>query len=162
MSSPPRSAADELASPGSSFLSVAADAQPLFTMQIDSHDVEVTTAVTTVKDHRLVCAGDQDDDASPGHAAASTDDQIGLRGVSSSLDGLPNEILLHVLGFLDVSDVLATSRVSVAPFFFFRRISHQNVPTAFARPLSSGPPFLSLSQAVSQSVSLSLSHSLTD
>ncbi|KAG6010411.1 hypothetical protein E4U43_008584 [Claviceps pusilla] len=112
VASPPRSAADELASPGSSFLPVAADAQPLFTMQIDSRDVEVTTAVTTVKDHRIFCAGDQDNDVSPGHATASTDDQIGLRGVSSSLDGLPNEILLHVLGFLDVSDVLATSRTN--------------------------------------------------
>ena len=31
---------------------------------------------------------------------------------SSSLDGMPNEILTHILSFLDVCDLLATSRVS--------------------------------------------------
>lgn len=29
-----------------------------------------------------------------------------------ALDGLPNEILFHILEFLDVNDVLSTSRVS--------------------------------------------------
>jgi len=42
---------------------------------------------------------------------------------SASLSNLPNEILFHILGFLDVSDLLSTSRVSVvrtvlAPFAF--------------------------------------------
>jgi len=32
------------------------------------------------------------------------------------LDDLPNEVLLHILGFLDVNDLLATSRVSAANF----------------------------------------------
>ena len=34
----------------------------------------------------------------------------------SPLDCLPNEILTHILGFLDVSDLLATSRVSCQNF----------------------------------------------
>lgn len=34
--------------------------------------------------------------------------------VGISLDGLPNEILMQILGFLDVSDLLTTSRVSLA------------------------------------------------
>jgi hypothetical protein len=41
-----------------------------------------------------------------------------------SLSDLPNEILFHILGFLDVGDLLVTSRVSMmmqavsAPFAF--------------------------------------------
>ncbi|KAG5974589.1 hypothetical protein E4U55_008137 [Claviceps digitariae] len=124
--SPPGLADDELASPASSSSSlVAADAQPFLPIQIDSHEIAVTTAATTAKDHLLFCAGDGDIDASSDHTATSTDDQVGLPDISSSrdvskpslrnpgsLDGLPNEILLHVLGFLDVSDVLATSRTN--------------------------------------------------
>ncbi|CAK7235316.1 hypothetical protein SBRCBS47491_009252 [Sporothrix bragantina] len=32
--------------------------------------------------------------------------------VTSSLDDLPNEVLMHILGYLDVNDLLATSRTS--------------------------------------------------
>lgn len=38
-------------------------------------------------------------------------------GGASPLDCMPNEILTHILGFLDVSDLLATSRVSCRPFW---------------------------------------------
>ncbi|KAG5930042.1 hypothetical protein E4U42_003203 [Claviceps africana] len=124
--SPPCCADDELASPASSSILVAADAQPTLTIRIDSHEMAVTTtAVTTPKQRRLFCPGDGDGDASPGHTTGSTDDRVGFSGIPSSadvlnpslrnprsLDGLPNEILLHVLGFLDVSDVLATSRTN--------------------------------------------------
>lgn len=41
------------------------------------------------------------------HAALSAG-----RDAKVTLAVLPNEVLLHVLGFLDVSDLLATSRVS--------------------------------------------------
>lgn len=39
-------------------------------------------------------------------------DSLGV-AVPWSLDDLPNEVLLHILGFLDVNDQLATSRVGV-------------------------------------------------
>lgn len=32
---------------------------------------------------------------------------------SNGIEELPNEVLLHVLGYLDVNDLLATSRVSL-------------------------------------------------
>ena len=38
-------------------------------------------------------------------------------GTSASLDHLPNEVLLHILGFLDVCDLLSTSRVRNLLFF---------------------------------------------
>lgn len=38
------------------------------------------------------------------------------RDAKVTLVVLPNEVLLHVLGFLDVSDLLATSRVSAILF----------------------------------------------
>ena len=37
-------------------------------------------------------------------------------GCRISLDELPNEVLMHILGFLDVSDLLATSRVRLPLF----------------------------------------------
>ncbi|RYP46081.1 hypothetical protein DL768_007673 [Monosporascus sp. mg162] len=50
------------------------------------------------------------------------------RGVSN-LDGMPNELLTHILGFLDVSDLLATSRtnhhlraLSLHPILHARRL----------------------------------------
>lgn len=38
------------------------------------------------------------------------------RDARVTLGDLPNEVLLHVLSFLDVSDLLATSRVSACLF----------------------------------------------
>lgn len=43
-------------------------------------------------------------------------DSFWSRG-ASPLDCMPNEILTHILGFLDVSDLLATSRVSCQTFW---------------------------------------------
>ncbi|KAG6002434.1 hypothetical protein E4U21_003108 [Claviceps maximensis] len=129
LSSPCRSSAndDELASLGSSSsLLLAADARLSSTIRLSvTHKMAVTTAVTTAKDHQLSCDGDEDGDTFPGYTTRSTDDQVDPISLSSSLDvakpssnkpgsldGLPNEILLHVFEFLDVSDVLAASRTN--------------------------------------------------
>jgi hypothetical protein len=51
---------------------------------------------------------------------------------SPSLENLPNEVLFHIMGFLDVNDLLSTSRVSIdcPPF-----TSTYSVPSRYSRRL---------------------------
>lgn len=117
----PQSVDDELASPGPSLLPAVTDAQPWIDVHTDSDGM----AVTEIEDCRLLCRGNGDGDGVCGRAIHHVDDQIGHPSIAvflgvlqlpigkpGSLDCLPNEILLHVLGFLDVSDLLATSRTN--------------------------------------------------
>lgn len=45
-----------------------------------------------------------------------------IRQQPPALDVLPNEVLLHILGFLDVSDLLSTSRVSQHCDYLFHEL----------------------------------------
>lgn len=47
-------------------------------------------------------------------AVAARPDHSGLPGHPRSLNDLPNEVLFQIFAFLDVSDLLAVSRVSVS------------------------------------------------
>lgn len=117
VASPPHSVDDELARPKQSTLPVAPDPQPFSTVYTES--LEMAVPVMAKEDYLLLCSFDGDDKASYGHAWKPTDDRVGHSdvlepspGSPGSLECLPNEILLHVLGFLDVSDLLATSRAN--------------------------------------------------
>lgn len=55
---------------------------------------------------------DDDDDVDNVDDVDDVDDDDNAAAAVVRLDDLPNEVLLHILGFLDVSDLLATSRVS--------------------------------------------------
>lgn len=64
---------------------------------------------------RLRAAGDALGDSNTPIPVTKYEDYATLsagRDARVTLAVLPNEVLLHVLGFLDVSDLLATSRVS--------------------------------------------------
>lgn len=64
---------------------------------------------------RLPAAGDAQGDSNTPIPVTKYEDYATLsagRDARVTLAVLPNEVLLHVLGFLDVSDLLATSRVS--------------------------------------------------
>lgn len=64
---------------------------------------------------RLLAAGDALSDSDTPIPNTKYEDYATLvagRDARVTLAVLPNEVLLHVLGFLDVSDLLATSRVS--------------------------------------------------
>ncbi|KAI8631222.1 hypothetical protein F5Y19DRAFT_24475 [Xylariaceae sp. FL1651] len=76
----------------------------------------------------------------------------------SSLDRLPNEILMHILGFLDVSDLLATSRInhhfrtlSVAPILHTYRL--QRARTSLP-PLLTSPSRPTLAELIARRVFL--------
>ncbi|KAG6051101.1 hypothetical protein E4U17_006300 [Claviceps sp. LM77 group G4] len=112
---------DESSESGTSLEALAVDSQPFRTDHFDECKMEV--AVT--KNHGLLGSGDSDDDACHGHTSKPPGQHVGLSGSPASsevlepclgnkllLDGLPNEVVLHVLGFLDMSDLVATSRVS--------------------------------------------------
>ncbi|KHN95889.1 F-box domain, cyclin-like protein [Metarhizium album ARSEF 1941] len=79
---------------------------------------------------------------------------------SAGLERLPNEVLLHVLGFLDVSDLLATSRLqsnhllrslSLAPILHHYRLqrTRQILP-----PLLSSPTRPTIADLISRSIFL--------
>ncbi|KAG5975742.1 hypothetical protein E4U58_000082 [Claviceps cyperi] len=120
---PPCSKDDESSASVTSLEAVAADTQPFSTDHFDECDMEVAVA----KDHSLLGSGDSDDDACHGHTSKSTGQHVSISGSPPSsdvlepclgnkllLDGLPNEVVLHVLGFLDMSDLVATSRTNRA------------------------------------------------
>lgn len=124
VASPPHSVDHELARPKQSILPVAADSQTFSSVYTDSLDMAVT--VMAKEDYLLLCSVDGDDKSSYGHAWKPTDDRVKHSNVlepspgsPGSLERLPNEVLLHVLGFLDVSDLLATSRVSLSRFVVY-------------------------------------------
>jgi hypothetical protein len=84
------------------------------------------TATPSLLDALLAIAGAEDGCAAPQNSMSSLTQplpgsRLGLAQVGSSLqyspclELLPNELLLHVLGFLDVSDLLATSRATYPP-----------------------------------------------
>lgn len=121
VSCPPYSENDESSESVTSLEAMAVDAQSLSPDHFDECKMEV--AVT--KDHGLLGFGDSDDDACYGHTSKPPGQHVGLSGSPASsdvlepclenkllLDGLPNEVVLHVLGFLDMSDLVAMSRVS--------------------------------------------------
>ncbi|KAK2594196.1 hypothetical protein QQS21_008085 [Conoideocrella luteorostrata] len=93
----------------------AIDAQPCSASHYDSCEM----AVTGSENCRLYHPGNGHDDAVQGDSHIWAGRTAMCHGITSalvrstgSLDSLPNEVLLHVLGFLDVSDLLATSRTS--------------------------------------------------
>jgi hypothetical protein len=93
------------------------------------------TATPSLLDALLAIAGAEDGCAAPQNSMSSLTQplpgsRLGLAQVGSSLqyspclELLPNELLLHVLGFLDVSDLLATSRVSALLFLSMLESRH--------------------------------------
>ncbi|PKS11310.1 hypothetical protein jhhlp_003072 [Lomentospora prolificans] len=75
---------------------------------------------------------------------------------SIALLALPNEILLHILGFLDVSDLLSTSRanhqlreLSLTPILHANRLRHTK---AILPPLLSSPSRPSRSDLIARSI----------
>ncbi|KAG5920062.1 hypothetical protein E4U61_000289 [Claviceps capensis] len=123
VSCPPCSKNDESSESVTPLAAVPLDAQPFSTDHFDECKMEV--AVTM--DHSLLGSGDSDDDACYGHTSKPPGQHVGLSGSPASsdvlepclenkllLDSLPNEVVLHVLGFLDMSDLVATSRTNRA------------------------------------------------
>ncbi|KAG5958096.1 hypothetical protein E4U57_001516 [Claviceps arundinis] len=123
VSCPPYSENDESSESVTSLAAMAVDAQPFSPDHFDECKMEVAAT----KDHGLLGFGDSDDDACYGHTSKPPGQHVGLSGSPASsdvlepclenrllLDGLPNEVVLHVLGFLDMSDLVAMSRTNRA------------------------------------------------
>ncbi|PHH78388.1 hypothetical protein CDD80_6945 [Ophiocordyceps camponoti-rufipedis] len=110
----------------------------------DDDDVRITVAGDST-------TSDDDDDDDDGH---SPDDN----NRTMYLQSLPNEILLHILGFLDVNDLLSTSRTS----HLFRSLSLSPVLHLYRRrrsrallpPLLANPGRPSLAELMARSIFL--------
>jgi hypothetical protein len=127
------------------------------------------TATPSLLDALLAIAGAEDGCAAPQNSMSSLTQplpgsRLGLAQVGSSLqyspclELLPNELLLHVLGFLDVSDLLATSRtnrhlrsISLSPILHQTRRRHYR---AVLPPLLSSPSRPSLADLIARSIFL--------
>ncbi|WQF88095.1 Putative F-box domain-containing protein [Colletotrichum destructivum] len=77
---------------------------------------------------------------------------------AGAISELPNEIMLHILGYLDVSDLLSTSRtnhhlrhLSLSPILHHYRLRHTR---AILPPLLSSPSRPSLAELIARSIFL--------
>ncbi|KAK1967447.1 F-box domain-containing protein [Colletotrichum sublineola] len=77
---------------------------------------------------------------------------------NGAISELPNEIMLHILGYLDVNDLLSASRtnhhlrhLSLSPILHYYRLRHTR---AILPPLLSSPSRPSLAELISRSIFL--------
>ncbi|OHE92234.1 F-box domain-containing protein [Colletotrichum orchidophilum] len=131
--------------------------------QIDS----TYPAVADAQPYPQAAAGARDGDDYYHHhqqyfLAASSSSCLALFGPpyqpTGAISELPNEIMLHILGYLDVNDLLSTSRtnhhlrhLSLSPILHHYRLRHTR---AILPPLLSSPSRPSLAELIARSIFL--------